>query len=105
MVAWIRRLVRSFPALRVWGFPWWSVQWLRLYTSNAGCVSLIPGWGMKILYAKKKKKKKRSGGFLSDTSGKEPACQCRRLKETLIQSLGREDPLEEGVATHCSILA
>ena len=29
------------------------------------------------------------------TSGKEPACQ----------SLGQEDPLEEGMATHSSILA
>ena len=25
--------------------------------------------------------------------------------ETWIRSLGREDPLEEGVATHCSILS
>ena len=38
-------------------------------------------------------------------SGKEPACQCRRHKERWIQSLGREDPLEEGMATHSSILA
>ena len=26
-------------------------------------------------------------------------------EETLVQSLGREDPLEEGMATHSSILA
>ena len=26
-------------------------------------------------------------------------------KETQVQSLGREDPLEENMATHCSILA
>ena len=26
-------------------------------------------------------------------------------KETRVQSLGQEDPLEEGMATHCSILA
>ena len=39
------------------------------------------------------------------TSGKEPTCQCRRLKRRLIRSLGREDPLEEGVATHSDILA
>ena len=36
------------------------------------------------------------------TSGKEPACQCRRCKDS--QFLGREDPLEEGMATHSSIL-
>ena len=27
------------------------------------------------------------------------------VQETLVQSLGREDPLEEGMATHSSILA
>ena len=27
------------------------------------------------------------------------------MQETLVQSLGREDPLEEGVVTHSSILA
>ena len=37
-------------------------------------------------------------------SGKEPTCQCRR-HETQVLSLGQEDPLEEGMATHCSILA
>ena len=35
-------------------------------------------------------------------SGKESACQC---KETWARSLGWEDPLEEGVATHSSVLA
>ena len=39
-------------------------QWLRPYASTAGDMSLIPGWGTKILHAtqhcqKKKKKKKR----------------------------------------------
>ena len=37
-------------------------------------------------------------------SGKESTCQYRR-QETWVQSLGREDPLEEGMATHSSILA
>ena len=27
------------------------------------------------------------------------------MRETLVQSLGREDPLEEGMAAHSSILA
>ena len=27
------------------------------------------------------------------------------MRETWVQSLSREDPLEEGMATHCSILA
>ena len=44
-------------------------------------------------------------GFPGGVSGKEPTCQCRRCKETWVRSLGREDPLEEGTATHSSILA
>ena len=44
------------------------------------------------------------GGFLGGASGKEPACQCRR-HEMQVPSLGQEDPLEEGMATHSSILA
>ena len=43
-------------------------------------------------------------GFLAGTSGKEPACQ-RRSRETGVQSLGLEEPLEEGMATHSSVLA
>ena len=35
---------------------------------------------------------------------KEPACR-RKRQETRVQSLGQEDPLEEGVATHSRILA
>ena len=34
-------------------------------------------------------------------SGKELACQCRRTK---VRSVGQEDPLEEEMATHSSIL-
>jgi len=43
-------------------------------------------------------------GFPGGSSSKEPACQCRR-HETQVQSLGREDSLEESLATHSSILA
>ena len=44
--------------------------------------------------------------FPGGASGKEAACQCRRCKRfILVQSLGREDPLEEGMATHSSIRA
>ena len=38
-------------------------------------------------------------------SGKEPTYQCRRRKEMWVRSLGREDPLQEGMATHSSVLA
>ena len=38
------------------------------------------------------------------TSGKEPACQCRRHRDQ-VGSLVWEDPLKEGMATHSNILA
>ena len=40
-------------------------------------------------------------GFLGGSVVKESACSA----ETRVQSLGREDPLEKGMATHSSILA
>ena len=43
-------------------------------------------------------------GFPGGTSSKEPTCQCRKPKRQ-VRSLGQEDPLEEGMATHSSILA
>ena len=46
-----------------------------------------------------------SWGFPGSASGKETACQCRRHKKPQVRSLGREDPLEEGMAAHSSILA
>ena len=42
-----------------------------------------------------------SWGFPSGSDGKESPCNAR----TQVRSLGREDPLEEGMATHSSILA
>ena len=45
------------------------------------------------------------GGFSGGASGKEPAFQCRRHKRCGFDSLGQEDPLEEGMTTHSSILA
>ena len=46
----------------------------------------------------------RGWGFPGGASGKEPACHCRRHNETWVWSLGREDPLQEGMATHSNIL-
>ena len=43
--------------------------------------------------------------WFSGSGGKEPACHCRRHKEMQVQSLDLEEPLEEGMATHSSILA
>ena len=44
-------------------------------------------------------------GFPGAASGKEPACHCRRHNEMWIRSLGWEDLLEKGIATHTSNLA
>ena len=53
-----------------------------------------------------------SQGFPHGTVSKEPTCQRRRWKRLgfdpwvrRVWSLGQEDPLEEGMATHSSILA
>ena len=43
-------------------------------------------------------------GFPAGATGKEPTCQHRRY-EMQVQSLGWEDPLEEGMATHSSSFA
>ena len=45
-----------------------------------------------------------TGGLPGGAHGKESACQCRR-HEMWVPSLGREDPLEEEMATHSSVLA
>ena len=42
-------------------------------------------------------------GFPGGSDGKKFACNL--VQETQVQSLGQEDPLEKGMATHSSILA
>ena len=44
------------------------------------------------------------GGFPSGSSVRNPPVM-QKTQETRVQSLGGEDPLEEGLATHSSILA
>ena len=43
-------------------------------------------------------------GFPGGTVVKNPPAMQER-QEMLVQSLGQENPLEEGMATHCNILA
>ena len=43
-------------------------------------------------------------GFPSGSAVKNPPVM-QEMQETRVRSLGREDPLEEGMATHFSILA
>ena len=44
-------------------------------------------------------------GFPGSTSDKEPACKCRRHKRHRLDPWVGKIPLEEGMATHSSILA
>ena len=44
-------------------------------------------------------------GFPGGTSGKEPSCQCRSHRRHGFDPWVGNDPLEEGMATHSSILA
>ena len=44
-------------------------------------------------------------GFPVHTSGKEPTCLCKRRKRCGFDPWVRKIPLEEGIATHSSILA
>ena len=44
-------------------------------------------------------------GFPGGACGKEPVCQCRRHKRLGFDSWVRKISLEEGMATHSSILA
>ena len=44
-------------------------------------------------------------GAPGGATGKELTCQCRRHNVMWVQSLGQEDPLQEGMVTHSSILA
>ena len=43
-------------------------------------------------------------GFPSDSAGREPAYM-QETQETWVRFLGQEDPLEEEMATHSSVLA
>ena len=48
---------------------------------------------------------KGSPGSPGGAIGKDPTCQWGKTIEMWVQSLGQEDPLEEGMASHTSILA
>ena len=50
------------------------VQWLRLHTSNAGGVGLIPGQGTKNPFAVQPKKKKKMNIGLKKKTNKQTSC-------------------------------
>ena len=44
-------------------------------------------------------------GFPGGSVGQKTCLAMRETQETWVQSLGREDPLEKGIATHSNVLA
>ena len=69
------------------GFPGGSAG--KESACNPEDPGLIPGWGIQLF------------SILVAQMIKKPLA----MRETWVRSLGREDPLEEGMATHSSILA
>ena len=81
------------------------LYFLRLTTDLGNILLMLQGRIWKFVEGISFNQITRGGwGFPGGTSGKEPACQCRR-RETGVQSLGQEDPLEKKMATHSSVLA
>ena len=80
-------------------FPNSSLRWshitfskyLIFYINTSSLLIGLPWW-------------LRWWGFPGGASDKEPACQCRRHEKHRVWSLGQEDPLEDGTATHTTIL-
>ena len=83
--------------------------WNCLNLKGKGKSHLINEWGMRYemnvvniyMFRKSYFRKK---GFPSGSAAKSPPAM-QELQKVWIWSLGREDPLEEGMATHSSILA
>ena len=74
-------LWKAFKKITGTGIPWQFSS----YDSVVSLLGSIPGQGTKILQSaqggqNQKEKKRRANGFPGGTSGKEPACQCRRHK-------------------------
>ena len=88
------------------------VQWLRLRAPNAGRQGSSPdeGTGCYMLKLKIPKPEQRSKILRASikTQHRQTAQTVKNqpaMQETQVQSLGREDPLEKGMATHFAILA
>ena len=64
-------------------------------------IILVIIWTCKVTFFSLAKEMKR---ILGGANGKEPTWQCRR-HEMGVRSLSQEDPLEEGMASHSSVLA
>ena len=85
-----RKCLQDFPA----------VQGLRLRTPNAGGPGSIPGSGQSPGEGTGYPLQYSRASLVAQLVKNPPAMQ-----ETWVPSLGWEDSLEKGKATHCSILA
>ena len=114
LVAQTVKRLPAMPETRVWSLGW-KIPWRRKWQPTPG---LLPGkshgrrsligcspWGCKESDKTEQLHLMTGMGFLGVANSKEPACECWRLKRLWIISLGQKDPLEEGMATHSSILA
>ena len=85
-------------AIITWGFPGSSAG--KESACNAGDVGSMPGLG---------RSPGQGIGYPSQNSWASLVAQMVKnppaMQETWVQSLGWEDPLEDGMATHSSILA
>ena len=96
-----RDRLRSLLSSCFWGayLEVWVLTTLHLCLSCSCCASCILSLIVGNLFYWS------SGGFPGGTGGKEPNCQCRRRKRHGFDPCGWEDPLEEDMTTHPSILA
>ena len=80
-----------------------AVMACRLYSVGLGC-HLFESEVLKEIVLASPSLCRRVGAYIwlpSSSAGKDPPAR----QETLVRFLGWEDPLEEGLATHSSILA
>ena len=98
-LGWEDPLEGAWPPTPVfWGFPGGSAG--KEFVCNVGDLGSIPGLG-----------RSPGGGhghplqYSGASLGAQMVKNLPAMWETWVRSLGWEDPLEEGMATHCSILA
>ena len=97
-LTWWPRSVWAFCQLLGWGFPYSSIG--KESTSNARDPGSIPGSGRSAGEGVGYTLQYSRASLLAQLVKNPPAMQ-----ETWVGSLGWEDPLEKGTATHSSILA
>ena len=93
-----QRIEWGLNCVKLWGFPDSSVG--KEYTCNAGDPSLISGWGRSAGEGIGYPLQYSWASLVAQLVKNPPA-----MWETWVWSLGWEDPLEKGKATHSSILA